>query len=61
MTYDELYKMTLRMEKYGGAFVQALANAFKYADSTNREKLLNTFPDYVNEYGPNSPFALQSQ
>jgi len=58
MNYDELWKMISRMEKYGGSFVQALANAFKYADPTNREKLLNAFPDYVNQYGPNSTFSL---
>jgi hypothetical protein len=57
MTYDEVYQMIFRMEKYGGSFVKALAEAFKVADPTNRQKLIDAFPNYVNEYGPNSQFT----
>lgn len=58
MSYEEIWQMISRMEKYGGSFVVALANAFKFADPSNREKLLNAFPEYVNEYGPNSSLSL---
>ncbi len=57
MTYDEVFQMIACMEKYGGNFVKALANAFKAADPTNRQKLIEAFPNYVSEYGPNSPFV----
>ena len=58
MTYDEVFQMTTRMEKYGGSFVKALASAFKVADPTNRQKLIDAFPNYVNEYGPSSKLAV---
>lgn len=58
LTFNEISDMISRMEKYGGSFVVALANAFKYADPDNRKKLINTFPNYVNEYGPNSKFTV---
>lgn len=57
MTYDEVWKMISQMEQYGGSFVKALANAFKYADPDNRQRLIDAFPDYVKEYGPNSKFS----
>ena len=57
MTYDEVWKMVSKMEEYGGSFVKALANAFKYADPDNRQKLIDAFPGYVKEYGPNSQFS----
>jgi len=58
LSFNEISDMISRMEKYGGSFVVALANAFKYADPDNRRKLLSTFPNYVNEYGPNSKFTV---
>ncbi len=58
LSYDEIYNMICRMEKYGGSFVVSLANTLRRADPTNREKLINTFPEYVVEYGPNSKFSL---
>ena len=38
------------MAKYGGSFVSRLAEAWMYADASNREKLRETFGDYWNEY-----------
>lgn len=58
MTYDEVFQMITRMEKYGGSFVKALANTFRVADPSNRQKLIDAFPNYVNEYGPNSNFVI---
>jgi len=37
------------MEKYGGSFVKALANAWHHADINNKKKLETTFP-YFEEY-----------
>lgn len=35
--------------KYSGSFVKALMVAFLYADMSNTEILLNTFPHYFEE------------
>lgn len=59
MSYDDYYDMLSRMEYYGGNFVKALSNALKAADPTNRQKLMDAFPNYVEEYGPNSKLTLQ--
>lgn len=56
MTDIEVYEMICRMENYGGSFVVALAQTFRKADPTNKQKLLEAFPNYVEEYGPNSKF-----
>ena len=38
------------MEKYGGSFVVALAQAFRRADLTNFAKLKAAFPEYWKQY-----------
>ena len=59
MTDIEMYEMICRMKQYGGSFVVALSNAFRMADPINKSKLLNAFPEYVNEYGPNSKLPVK--
>jgi hypothetical protein len=59
MTDIEMYEMICRMKQYGGAFVVTLSNAFRMADPINKQKLLNAFPEYVNEYGPNSKLPVK--
>lgn len=54
---DEQRKMTLRaMGRFGGGFVQALAQAWQRADALQAGKLADAFPDLVEKYGPNGPF-----
>ena len=48
MTKD--LKMIEAMEKYGGSFVKALANAMVHADPNNYIKLVSAFSNYVGEY-----------
>lgn len=57
MTDIELYETMERMKNYGGSFVVALSNAMRFADSSNKQKLINAFPEYMEEYGPNSRFS----
>jgi 2-oxo-4-hydroxy-4-carboxy--5-ureidoimidazoline (OHCU) decarboxylase len=45
------------MEKYGGSFVSSIAQALRYADPSNRQRLLDAFPDLVEKYGPNTKFV----
>ena len=56
MTDIEIFDMTERMQLFGGSFVKALAEAIRLADRSNKQKLFSTFPEYVEEYGPNSQF-----
>lgn len=53
--------MIALMEKYGGSFVTAIAQALRYADPANRQRLLNAFPDLVEKYGPNTKFTQPTQ
>ena len=50
MTQDEKLEMIAMMRVYGGSFVQALAECFMRADANNLQKLINAFPEYVEEY-----------
>jgi hypothetical protein len=38
------------MSRYGGSFIQALAEAFRRADLTNTQILLKAFPHYWEQY-----------
>lgn len=49
MTDQELY-IVEAMTKYGGSFVQALAECFHRADATNFAKLRETFSNYWEQY-----------
>ena len=53
----EMYEMICRMEKYGGSFVVALSYALRKADPYNKQRLIDAFPEYVEEYGPNSKLS----
>lgn len=49
MTEHEL-DVVEAMDRFGGSFVRALANAFYHADFNNFKKLKNAFSDYWNNY-----------
>jgi len=61
MTDTEIYDMICRMQEYGGSFVVALSDALRFADRMNKQRLIDAFPDYVNEYGPTSRFSVNHQ
>jgi 2-oxo-4-hydroxy-4-carboxy--5-ureidoimidazoline (OHCU) decarboxylase len=61
MTSTQLHAMITLMDQYGGSFVSAIAQALRYADPTNRKRLLDAFPDLVAKYGPSSSFAQVKQ
>jgi hypothetical protein len=61
MTSTQLHAMITLMDQYGGSFVSSLAQALRYADPTNRQRLLDAFPDIVAKYGPGSSFAQIKQ
>jgi pyruvate/2-oxoacid:ferredoxin oxidoreductase beta subunit len=47
---DEEFKVVENMERYGGSFVQALAQCFYRADNNNFIRLRLAFPEYWEEY-----------
>jgi len=47
---EEDFKVIENMEKYGGSFVKALAEAFFRSDPDNFVKLRKAFPEYWEEY-----------
>jgi hypothetical protein len=49
-TYDELWWMQEAMITEGGSFVSTLGSLWRRADSTNSNRLLLAFPEYVEEY-----------
>jgi hypothetical protein len=61
MTSTQLHSMITLMDQYGGSFVSTLAQALRYADPTNRQRLLDAFPDIVAKYGPGTKFAQVKQ
>jgi 2-oxo-4-hydroxy-4-carboxy--5-ureidoimidazoline (OHCU) decarboxylase len=56
MNHDDLHATLLCMERFGGTFCTKLAEALRYADPSNRQKILNAFPELVEKYGPTGPF-----
>lgn len=50
MKEDEKFQMMEAMRKYGGGFMQCLAECFQHADADNLQRLLKAFPEYVERY-----------
>lgn len=53
---DEYTNTMLSMRAYGGSFAQHIGQAAAVADSTNRQRLQDAFPDLFEKYGPKSDF-----
>lgn len=49
MTKED-YETVTAMEKYGGSFAKALAQAFIAGDPLNRSKLMTAFSDIFGRY-----------
>ena len=52
MTEIELYEAAYVMDRQGGGFASAIANAFFRADGHNRKKLLYAFGDLFVQFAP---------
>jgi hypothetical protein len=61
MNQAQLTAMICLMQSHGGSFVSAFANTLRYADPVNRQRLLDAFPDLVEQYGPTSRFMRPQQ
>lgn len=47
---EEKYFVSLGMRERGGSFVKAIGEALTHADSSNVQKIKNTWPEYWKEY-----------
>jgi len=61
MNTAQLTTMICLMQSHGGSFVSSIAQALRYADPVNRQRLLDAFPDLVEKYGPTSQFLQPKQ
>lgn len=52
MTDEELYEAAYVMDRIGGGFASAVANAFFRADGYNRKRLLYAFGDLFVQFAP---------
>ena len=50
-----------RMEAYGGGFASALAVAYTKADPANKQRIIDTWPELFEKYGPTGIFASPQQ
>ena len=48
--YDKVQATAEAMQRRGGGFVKQLGAALAIADPQNRAKILEAFPDYVQQY-----------
>jgi hypothetical protein len=52
MTERQLYEAAYEMDRSGGGFASAVANAFFRADGYNRKRLLFAFGDLFVQFAP---------
>jgi hypothetical protein len=56
---DQTYRLCEVMRKYGGHFCTKFADLLSVADASNRQRLLEAFPELVDKYGPGGMFDNQ--
>jgi len=61
MNSTEFRNMIMVMDQYGGSFVSSIAQALRFADPVNRQRLIDAFPDLVAKYGPGTKFTQAKQ
>ena len=59
LTNDQTYRLCEVMRKYGGHFCTKFADLLSVADASNRQRLLEAFPELVEKYGPGGMFDNQ--
>lgn len=60
MTPQQLHNTFKTMQHFGGSFCKDLASAWFRGDRHNRARIERAFPDYLRDFGPDSPFYLES-
>ena len=59
MTPDEINATLLTACRFGGGFISRLAEAGLHADPSNRQRLIDAFPELIQAYGPTTTFYLK--
>lgn len=52
MTDTDLHKAAHNMDKYGGSFAAAIAEAYFRADSVNQDRVVLAFPELFERFAP---------
>jgi hypothetical protein len=52
MSESELLKAAHNMDRYGGGFAESIALAYFRADSTNKVRVVDAFPELFERYAP---------
>lgn len=52
MSESELMRAAHNMDRYGGGFAEAIALAYFRADSTNKVRVVDAFPELFERYAP---------
>lgn len=50
MNRDEVLKIAEAMKEYGGSFARSIAEALLHADPENMARLIQAFPELVEQY-----------
>ena len=50
-----------RMEIHGGGFAKRLMAAYRAADMSNRQRIIDAFDDLFDKYGPNGIFESEDE
>ena len=50
-----------RIEVHGGSFATALITTFRLADPENKQRIIDTWPELFQEFGPKGIFASPQQ
>ena len=56
MTEEELFTTRQAMSHFGGSFVAAMSIALSRADANNTHRIIEAFPDLLEQYGPETHF-----
>lgn len=56
LTHDQFMQTTEAMSRFGGSWMQNAAKLLRISDPIRRQRLLDTFPEILDNYGPGSIF-----
>jgi len=56
LTAHDQWRTFLAMERHGGGFCSALAQAWFKADPSNKRRIESAFPHLLADFGPDSSF-----
>ena len=59
---DPMIEATVqRIETFGGSFAKQLMAAYRAADIDNKQRIIDSFDDLFDKYGPNGIFESENE